>query len=353
MASEDVATPPARGVFVRAGLALQARWSGLLLCAVIALAASFIARLHGGPPVPYALLFGVSFHFLHDDARIRAGLALCSGPLLRLGVALLGVRITLDQMAALGTATVASVVVCVAGTILAGVWLARRLGMGTAQGVLSGGATAICGASAALAIAAVLPRSDRQDRFTVLVVAMVTALSTLAMMLYPLLAHALGLSDNEAGIFIGASIHDVAQVVAAGYLMGTHAGDTATIVKLLRVAMLVAVVAAVAFAFGARRAASPEPSIGVRRWIGLVPWFLWLFVALVLLRSAHVVPTAVEPVAGEVSRACLLLAIAALGVRTSLPQLLRIGWRPMLLLLVETLWLAAAVLLAIVLARAA
>lgn len=351
MASQDAVPPPVPGVFGRAVIALQARWSGLLLCAVIALAASFIDRLHGGPPVPYALLFGVSFHFLHDDARIRAGLALCSGPLLRLGVALLGVRITLDQIAALGTATVASVAACVASTIVAGVWLARRLGMGTAQGVLSGGATAICGASAALAIAAVLPRSDRQDRFTVLVVAMVTALSTLAMLLYPLLARSLDLSDVEAGVFIGASIHDVAQVVAAGYLMGAHTGDTATIVKLLRVAMLVAVVAAVAFAFQARIDAAPAASRGARRWIALVPWFLWLFAALVLLRSAHLVPTAIEPMLGEISRVCLLLAIAALGVRTSLPQLLRIGWRPMLLLVVETLWLAAVVLLAIAFLR--
>ncbi|MEP6877083.1 MAG: putative sulfate exporter family transporter, partial [Burkholderiales bacterium] len=181
--------PPGDGETPRQALAsaLQARWPGALLCTVIAMAAGFVARLHGGPQLLYALLFGVSFHFLHEDAKIRPGVELCTGIVLRLGVALLGARITIAQIAALGWSTALIVVGCVLSTICGGIWLARRLGLNTTQGLLSGGATAICGASAALAISAVLPRSREQDRFTLLVVVSVTSLSTLAMLLYPLL----------------------------------------------------------------------------------------------------------------------------------------------------------------------
>lgn len=343
---------PGDGGTPRWGLAcaLQARWPGALLCAVIAMAASFVARLHGGPQLVYALLFGVSFHFLHDDAKIRPGIELCTGIVLRLGVALLGARITIAQIAALGWSTALIVIGCVLSTILGGIWLARRLGLSTTQGLLSGGATAICGASAALAISAVLPRSREQERFTLLVVVSVTSLSTIAMLLYPLLAHALHLSPALAGLFIGGSIHDVAQVVGAGYLMGQETGDAATIVKLFRVSMLALVVIAVSAAYRGRR--PPDGGAGPAPRMALVPWFLWVFLALVAVHSLHGIPDVAQPLIGDVSRGCLIVAIAALGVKTSFQMLFETGWRPFVLLLVETLWLAATLVTAILLTRA-
>jgi uncharacterized integral membrane protein (TIGR00698 family) len=342
--ADPVPAPPARLVE-----AMRARWPGLLLCAVIAMAASLISRLHGGPQLLYALLFGVSFHFLHADPRIAPGVELCTGHILRLGVALLGARITLEQIAALGWSTALTVVACVLSTLLVGIVLARRLGLSTAQGFLSGGATAICGASAALAISAVLPRSREQDRFTLLVVVTVTAFSTLAMLIYPLLAHALHLSAVQAGLFLGGSIHDVAQVVASGYLLGAEAGDTATVVKLFRVAMLTLVVVGASAAFRPRGAPGNTPvRLGP---LALVPWFLWVFMALVLLQSMHAVPVSALPMLSEVSRDCLVLAIAGLGVKTSFQTLFQTGWRPFVLLLAETLWLAAALLVAVLVGR--
>jgi len=329
--------------------ALQARWPGALLCTVIAMAAGFVARLHGGPQLLYALLFGVSFHFLHEDAKIRPGIELCTGIVLRLGVALLGARITIAQIAALGWSTALIVIGCVLSTILGGIWLARRLGLSTTQGLLSGGATAICGASAALAISAVLPRSREQERFTLLVVVSVTSLSTIAMLLYPLLAHTLHLSPALAGLFLGGSIHDVAQVVGAGYLMGQETGDAATIVKLFRVSMLALVVIVVSAAYRGHRLSGA--SSGPERRVALVPWFLWVFLVLVLLHSLHGIPDAAQPLIGDVSRGCLIVAIAALGVKTSFQMLFDTGWRPFALLLVETVWLAAALLTAILLTR--
>jgi uncharacterized integral membrane protein (TIGR00698 family) len=328
---------------------LRTVWPGSALAGVIALAATFVSTLHGGPQLLYALFFGVAFHFLSQEPRTRPGIDFCSSMVLRFGVGLLGARITATQIAGLGWATAGIVIAAVASTIALGHWLAQRLGLSRSQGILSGGSVAICGASAALAIAAVLPREKEGDRFTLVVVVTVTSLSTLAMVVYPLIARALGLSPHWAGLFLGGTIHDVAQVVGAGYTLGQETGDFATIVKLFRVAMLAIVVVAVSAAFRGARHVSPGTGEGhdthvAPTIVSLVPWFLWMFIAMVALNSAGVVDDAVQRAAGWVSRACLVVAIAALGMKTSFAQLARAGWQPFVLIGVETLWLALVVL---------
>ncbi|WP_280156550.1 putative sulfate exporter family transporter [Piscinibacter sp. XHJ-5] len=325
--------------------ALALRWPGTALCGVIALGASFVAGLHRGPQLLYALFFGVCFHFLEDEAKTRPGIEFCGRTLLRLGVALLGARITVTQIAALGWTSAAIVVAAVLSTIGVGIVLSRRLGLGTAAGVLSGGATAICGASAALALAAVLPRSPQRDRFTLVVVVSVTTLSTIAMLLYPPIARAFGLPPALAGLFLGGTIHDVAQVVGAGYLMGPATGDQATLVKLLRISLLAFVVMAVSLSGlsrGSQTSATRPP---------LLPGFLQCFVVLVALNSLGWVPAGAQELLGSVSRGCLVVAIAALGIKTSFTTLAQAGWRPFVLLLVETLWLAGFVLATILVGR--
>jgi uncharacterized integral membrane protein (TIGR00698 family) len=326
---------------------------GTGLSALIALAATFVSTLHGGPQLLYALFFGVSFNYLSHEARTRPGIEFCARGLLRLGVGLLGARITAGQIVALGWATALIVVLGVLSTLCLGLLLARRFGMSRVQGVLSGGAVAICGASAALAISAVLPREKGGDRFTLMVVVTVTVMSTLAMVLYPLLARALHLPPELAGLFIGATIHDVAQVVGAGYTLGVATGDIATVVKLFRVAMLALVVVGVSAAFKQAREQAEAARTDARAPAkqALVPWFLWLFVAMVVLNSAGFVPSALQDGLGSVSRACLVMAIAALGMKTSFAQLASAGWRPLVLILVETLWLAALVLVCVLLRR--
>jgi uncharacterized integral membrane protein (TIGR00698 family) len=338
----------------------QAAWAhaarvlpGTGLSALIALAATFVSTLHGGPQLLYALFFGVSFNYLSHEARTRPGIEFCARGLLRLGVGLLGARITAGQIVALGWATALIVVLGVLSTLCLGLLLARRFGMSRVQGVLSGGAVAICGASAALAISAVLPREKGGDRFTLMVVVTVTVMSTLAMVLYPLLARALHLPPELAGLFIGATIHDVAQVVGAGYTLGVETGDIATVVKLFRVAMLALVVVGVSAAFKQAREQAEAARTDARAPAkqALVPWFLWLFVAMVVLNSAGFVAPALQDGLSTVSRACLVMAIAVLGMKTSFAQLASAGWRPLVLILVETLWLAVLVLVCVLLRR--
>jgi uncharacterized integral membrane protein (TIGR00698 family) len=313
--------------------ALVALAPGAALCAVVAMAACFVAGLHGGPPLLYALFFGLCFHYLHDDERTRAGIDWCSRTLLRVGVALLGARITVAQMATLGWTTMAIIVCGVAATIAAGLLAARLLKLPASQGVLSGGATAICGASAALALSTVLPRSREQERFTLVVVATVTTLSTLAMLGYPAIARALSLPPAAAGLFLGGSIHDVAQVVGAGHLMGPAVEAQATLVKLLRISFLAPTMALVALAARTRGQSLARTPV--------LPGFLVAFVVIVALNSLGGIPATWQSHAADVSRAGIVVAIAALGIKTSPRALMHAGWKALALLVFETIWLAA------------
>jgi uncharacterized integral membrane protein (TIGR00698 family) len=315
---------------------------GLLVCVVIALASTFLSEHYGGPQLLYALLIGLAFHFIHANPQARPGIEFCGRTVLRFGVALLGARITLDQVSALGVEAGLAVAASLVLTILLGVWLARRLGLSREEGLISGGSVAICGASAALAISAVLPQTRANERFTLLAVVSVTVLSTVAMVLYPLVIQVLDLAAGPAGVFLGGTIHDVAQVVAAGVMISPQAGDTATLVKLFRVMLLMPVVMVIAFLY--RHHASATAPAGS---MPLLPGFLLAFMVLMLLSSSGLVPPRAVTAATDLSRACLVLAIAAAGIKTSMEDLLQLGWRPIQLFLAETVFIALSVLLAI------
>ena len=320
---------------------------GTALAAVIAMAATTVSTLHGGPQFLYALFFGIAFHYLSQEAKTRPGIEFCAHGVLRLGVGLLGARITASQIAGLGWETAAIVVTAVLTTLLCGTFLGKRFGLTRAEGVLSGGAVAICGASAALAISAVLPRTKESDRSTLMVVVTVTVLSTISMVVYPLIVKALHFPPELAGLFLGGTIHDVAQVVGASYMVNPETADYATIIKLFRVSMLAVVVIVVSSVFKQQREQMAEGAQARKQ--PLVPWFLWVFVVLVVVNSLGGVPSVVQTGLNDVSRACLVTAISALGVKTSFMQLARAGWRPFALLLIETVWMAAFVLIVILL----
>jgi uncharacterized integral membrane protein (TIGR00698 family) len=328
-----------RAATLRADLARI--YPGLLVAATIALAATWLSQHYNSPVMLFALLFGMTFHFLHEEGRCVAGIEFSSKAVLRVGVALLGARITVHQIVGLGAMPIAVVVVGIVTTIAVGVFAARRFRLGGAFGVLSGGSVAICGASAALAIASVLPRTRENERDTILTVVTVTILSTIAMILYPLLVVAMGLDNTHAGIFLGGTIHDVAQVVGAGYSISPLTGDISTYVKLLRVTMLLPVVFAIAFVVGRRSKGSTGAAVPK------LPAFLIGFAALVALNSAGYLPKLVTDACSDLSRWCLVTAIAALGMKTSFKDLAAVGWRPVAVMVLETAWIAGLVATAV------
>ncbi|WP_342245716.1 YeiH family protein [Pseudomonas sp. OTU5201] len=311
---------------------------GVIVSAMVAAAATFLSEHYGAPVMLFALLLGLSVNFLATEGACKPGIEFTAREVLRVGVALLGIRITLEQIASLGWQPVAMVVALVVVTILVSVAAARLLGFNSLFGLLTGGATAICGASAALALAAALPSHPQKERATLFTVIGVSALSTLAMILYPMIAQALGLSPLHAGLFIGGTIHDVAQVVGAGYSMSHETGDSATVVKLMRVAMLLPVILCAAMITRLRGA---EP--GSKR-PPLLPWFAVGFVVLAATNSTGVIPPVVQDAGNELSRWCLVIAISALGMKTQLKELAAVGIKPILLMVGETAFLAALVL---------
>jgi uncharacterized integral membrane protein (TIGR00698 family) len=315
---------------------------GVVACAVLAAAAAFLSQHYGAPVMLVALLLGMAMNFLSTDSVCAPGIEFTARTVLRVGVALLGLRITVMQIATLGWQPLLLVGVSIVLTIAAGMIAARLFGFQSAFGLLTGGATAICGASAALALSASLPSHPLKERATMFTVVGVSSLSTLAMIAYPMLAHAFGLDDRAAGIFLGATIHDVAQVVGAGYSMSRETGDVATFVKLTRVAMLLPVIV---FAVMLTRARGGSP--GSAR-PPLLPGFAIAFAGCVALNSTGWLPSAAAALGTDVSRWFLVAAVAALGAKTHLRELAAVGFKPIALMVGETAFLA---LLALALLR--
>ena len=323
---------------------------GLLVTALVAMAAAFLGNHYKGSMLLFALLLGLALHFVSDDKRCAAGIQFASSTVLRLGVALLGLRLTVDHVVTLGWQTVAALLVAVCLTIALSLLLARLFKVQGRLGLLIGGATAICGASAALAIASVLPKNAHLERDTTLTVVGVTTLSTMAMVIYPIITHWLGFDAVTSGKFIGATIHDVAQVVGAGYSLSPAAGDAATITKLMRVAFLMPVLVVISLVVRARTASAArsgaEGGTGGTNGAGqaaktpLLPWFTVAFVVLMLLNSTGWVPGTVQSGASNVSQAFLVLAIAGVGLKTSLQEVTQLGWRPVAMMFLVTLGLA-------------
>jgi len=309
---------------------------GLAAALIVGLLAMFLSDNFGMPVMLIALVLGMTLNTLYKRDLFYAGINFTTSSVLRTGVALLGLRITFDQVQSLGIANLVVMSLAIAATMILGMLLAVRLKRSRQFGLLTGGSVAICGASAALAIAAVLPQHPERERQLVFTVLCVTTLSTIAMVLYPLIVDVFGMSDRAAGFFLGGTIHDVAQVVGAGYSVSEEVGDYATITKLYRVLMLIPVFVVLTVAFRSRGDALPGKLP--------VPWFIFSFVFFLLLGSFASLPQTMVQVGAELSRLCLVVAITALGMKTNLVVLFR-GSAPALFLVVaETLWLAVLIL---------
>lgn len=317
----------------------QVYWPGLAVTAAVAIAAQFLSDHYGAPAMLMALLLGIAFNFLSEDGRCVAGIDLCAKKVLRIGVALLGMRISVDLLIGLGAGTILLLVAAIAATIIFGLACAKLLGRGWRLALITSGSVAICGASAAMAIAAVLPKNEFSERNLIFTVLSVTVLSTLAMIFYPMIAESLGLDARATGIFFGGTIHDVAQVVGAGFSVSPEAGETATLVKLIRVTMLAPVV--LIFSLATRNVGSVGET-GKRP--PLLPGFVIAFLILAAANSFGLVPDAVSKIGMEASRWALLAGIVAVGMKTSLRRVLDVGGDAVALIVAETIFIGLFIL---------
>ncbi|OLZ68773.1 hypothetical protein AVW11_11255 [Streptomyces amritsarensis] len=305
----------------------SAPWPGLALAVGGALVAWCVHRLIPAVPMLTAsVVLGIAVAHLPGPRTFvrgagRAGLSLAGRRLMRIGIVLLGLGLGLDQVLRLGWATVAMVVGVVAATFFGTLWLGRRLGLPGDQPLLIATGYSICGASAIGAVSQV-SGSDEED--VAASVALVTLCGTLAIAVLPLLQDPLALSDPAFGRWVGAGVHDVGQVVATAQTAGPDALGEAVLVKLMRVALLAPLVAAVAFAVRARRQ-------GVRTASGRrpapVPLFVAGFLAAAALRATGLLPDVALEWAHTAQEGLLAAALFGLGSAVHLPTLARTGGR--------------------------
>ena len=310
---------------------------GLALAGLVAMSAQFVAEHSQAPAMMMALLFGMVISFVHEtDPKVGPGIEFGAKSVLKFGIVLLGARISADVIMLVGWQTFALVTAGLVATMIFGLLVGRLLGVDRWFAILPAGAVSICGASAALAISAVLPKTKESEQQLCVTIVGVTALSTVAMILYPALLGFFDADESFAGRIIGATIHDVAQVVGAGFSVSNEAGDIATLVKLLRVSLLAPTVILLALIM--RR--QPRPEEHPETKTPIIPLFVVGFFALAVLNSCGLVPEALKGPISTISKAALLTAIAAVGIKTNLRQVAAIGYAPIALLVLETLFIA-------------
>lgn len=310
---------------------------GLAICAIAAAAAAWLSEHYHFPIILLGLLIGLSLSFVARDPRSHLGLDFASRTCLRFGVVLLGLQVTFGQIGSLGPQPFLALVAIMTVTFLAGIAGARLVGESRYTGILAGGATAICGASAAMALYGIIGRERlSQSQFAITLV-VVSLASALAMSLYPILAEYLRLTDSQAGFLIGASIHDVAQAIGGGYAFSAEAGSYATIVKLSRVALLAPAVILTGLAIGSAHNAVQGKGAGPL-WKRLaLPWFIVAFFAVVLGNSLVQVPEALRDVALSGSKGLLLIAVIATAMRSRLDLLMETGLKSAIPVMLATL----------------
>ena len=313
-------------------------WPGVLICGLAAISAQFLSLHYGAPAMLLALLLGLALQSATVGAeQVSPGIAFSSGTLLRLGVGLLGARVSLDAIQAMGWQAVGLVVASILVTVCVSFILAKLLGRGWRIAILTGGAVSICGASAAIAIAAILPRNAHSDRNLSFTVFSVTLLSTIAMIAYPIIGQSLGLSDHDLALFLGGTIHDVAQVVGAGFSVSESVGEGSTTIKLLRVSMLAPFVMLLSFTLFFTGAKESGKSIARPT---IVPWFIVMFGVFVALTSWGILPQIIQSLLWNISSWLLLVAIVGVGLKTDLKGLLDMPTEAAILIVLQTLLLA-------------
>jgi len=297
---------------------------GLAICGVAAAAAAWLSEHYGFPIILLGLLIGLSLNFIAREPRSHPGLDFASRTCLRVGIVVLGLQVTIGQITALGAAPFLALLVVMASTFFAGIAGARFATQSKYAGMLAGGSTAICGASAALALYGVIGKERLSQAQFALTLVGVSLASAFAMSVYPVLAVEFNLTDQQAGFLIGASIHDVAQAIGGGYAFSDAAGSYATIVKLARVALLAPVVVLVSLMLGGGTAGGAAQPVWKRL---ALPWFITAFLATVVLNSVMTVPQAISHYALIASKGLLLLAVTATAMRSRMDLLLDMGWR--------------------------
>lgn len=285
-------------------------------------------RFDAVSPLVASLAIGVALGNLGAVPAVCApGVKFSAKKILRLGIVLLGSQLAVSQVVELGGAELAVVIVVVAATFLGTMWLGPRLGVSRPLSLLVATGFSICGASAVAAMEGVAEADEEEVTYAI---ALVTLCGSLAIILLPALRNVVGLDAAEMfGAWVGASVHDVAQVIATSSTGGDSAVQSATVVKLSRVVLLAPLVAMVSVWLRTPRAGLTSKSTSSK--VSVVPIFVVGFIAMILVRTTGVLSDDVLSTLKTVEQWCLASALVGLGAEVRLSKLLRVGGRPLAL----------------------
>lgn len=301
---------------------------GLAACVAIAIAARWLASLAGvGIETALALVLGL---IVGSVPRVRpvtlAGARVAGRSALRIGVALLGARLTLGAVIAGGLSAVIGALIIVVVGLALGIALARRMAVPRRLGWLVAAGMAICGNSAILALSPVIRAEERETTYAV---STITVFGLASVIVLPILGHLLGLTDIQFGTWAGLAVNDTAQVVATGFAYSDPAGDVATIVKLTRNLAIAPVIIGAALIVPGARGTSTGTAV-----LRAIPWFVIGFLGFAAARSLGLLD-AVLPngatlaeVLGTTAGWLILIALAGVGLQSDPIATLRIGGRP-------------------------
>ena len=306
---------------------------GITLCVLIAMAAKYISLSLNWPVMLICLACGFALNPFCSDKRLNAGINFSAKTILRLGVVLIGARFVFSDLAALGAGTIIFIIAVTFALIIISIIVAKMLKINASLGILLGGATAICGASAAMAIASILPQHKDNEHNTAAAIIAVTAIGTAAMILYPLILPFFNLTGT---------IHDVAQVVGAGYSLSPGIGDQAVLVKLIRVFMLIPVL--ITLGFYIHKTQQNENENNEKKGEAAkfaFPLFLLGFLALLTINALGFIPEDLRLWLKAASHWALIIALSAVGLKTSLKALCQQGAKPFALVAINSAILIA------------
>ncbi|BAN02594.1 YeiH family protein [Ilumatobacter coccineus] len=299
---------------------------GILLVVAIAAVATLVAGVSSSlsPLVVGIVLGALVANVVTVPDRFTPGVAFCARSLLRVGIVILGLRLSLGDLAGLGANGLLVVAGVVTVTFFGTQWLGRRLGISRDLSLLVATGYSICGASAIAAMDGVI---DADEEETAYAITLVTLCGTLSIVVLPLIAEVIGFSGADYGTWVGGAVHDVGQVVATANHGGSEALAAATVVKLTRVVLLAPLVALVSL----RRRSTSDAEVTEGARPPLLPLFVVGFLAAILLRSSDVLSDDVLATAKDVEKIVLTVALVGLGLGVRIAKMRRLGGRPLVL----------------------
>ena len=302
--------------------------SGLIVVFLVASLSYALSFIYNAPAMLFALLLGMTISFINHSKKFADGIDFAASNLLKIGIVLMGFRLVFEDINAFGFLPIGCIFFIVLLTLCFGIGLSYFFKKNITLGLVSGAGVAICGASAVLAVNAVLPTKLQKSNNSIFVIVTITILSTLSMIIFPVFAKFFDLSNFVSGFLIGSTIHDVAQVVGAGYSINDDAGILATFFKMVRVLALPVVILAVSYCYNSRD-----------RSVLNFPIFILGFLVTAFLANSVEFPDFIINSSVTISSWLLVCAIAAIGMKTQFSDMKKVDLSLFLFVTMESIFI--------------